>query len=201
VEITVERVERVEPERLLSYRWHPYAVEPGVDYAREPATLVEFHLADVADGTRLTVVESGFDHIPLECRATALRMNEGAGPSNSPASRAMSRRSAGTADLADAAPLFAALGDETRLGLVDRLGAGGPQSITHLTSGSAVTRQAVTKHLQVLADAGLAHDSRRGRERIWALDTERLDEARRLLNEIARQWDEALERLRTFVEE
>jgi len=69
-------VERVEPERLLSYRWHPYAVEPGVDYTHEPTTLVEFHLADVADGTQLTVVESGFDGIPLARRATALRMNE-----------------------------------------------------------------------------------------------------------------------------
>lgn len=69
-------VERVEPEQLLSYRWHPYAIEPGVDYTHEPTTLVEFHLADVADGTRLTVVESGFDDIPLARRATAFRMNE-----------------------------------------------------------------------------------------------------------------------------
>ena len=73
MEITVERVD---PERLLSYRWHPYAVEPGVDYTREPTTLVEFHLADVAEGTQLTVVESGFDLIPPERRATAFRMNE-----------------------------------------------------------------------------------------------------------------------------
>ncbi len=69
-------VERVDPERLLSYRWHPYAIEPDADYTHEPTTLVEFHLADVADGTRLTVVESGFDHIPLERRATAFRMND-----------------------------------------------------------------------------------------------------------------------------
>lgn len=73
LEITVERVER---EHLLSYRWHPYALEPGVDYASEPTTLVEFHLADVADGTQLTVVESGFDRIPPERRAIAFRMNE-----------------------------------------------------------------------------------------------------------------------------
>ena len=58
MEITVERVE---PEQLLSYRWHPYAVEPGVDYADEPTTLVEFRLAESPSGTRLTVVESGFD--------------------------------------------------------------------------------------------------------------------------------------------
>jgi uncharacterized protein YndB with AHSA1/START domain len=69
-------VERVEPEHLLSYRWHPYPSEPGVDVASEPMTLVEFHLADVADGTQLTVVESGFDRIPPARRATAFRMNE-----------------------------------------------------------------------------------------------------------------------------
>jgi uncharacterized protein YndB with AHSA1/START domain len=73
VEITVEQVQ---PEELLSYRWHPYAFEPGVDYASEPTTLVEFHLAEVADGTQLTVVESGFDDIPPERRAIAFRMND-----------------------------------------------------------------------------------------------------------------------------
>src|SRR5262245_41525612 len=57
-------VEQVDPERLLSLRWHPYAIEPGVDYSSEPTTLVEFRLAEVAGGTRLTVVESGFDRIP-----------------------------------------------------------------------------------------------------------------------------------------
>lgn len=113
----------------------------------------------------------------------------------------MSRPSAGAAGLAHAAPLFAALGDETRLALLDRLGAGGPQSITRLTTESSVTRQAITRHLHVLADAGLVHDIRRGRERIWALDTDRLDEARLYLDQIERHWDEALERLRVFVEE
>ncbi len=106
-----------------------------------------------------------------------------------------------TADLAHAAPLFAALGDETRLALVDRLCAGGPLSITRLTTGSAVTRQAITKHLHILADAGLVHDTRQGRERIWALDTDQFDEARRYLDGIARQWDEALGRLKMFVED
>lgn len=70
-------VEEVAPERLLSYRWHPYAVDPDVDYSSEPTTLVEFRLAEVAEGTRLTVVESGFDQIPAERRAEAFRMNEG----------------------------------------------------------------------------------------------------------------------------
>jgi len=69
-------VEQVDPEHLLSYRWHPYALEPDVDYAHEPTTLVEFHLADVVDGTQLTLVESGFDHIPLTRRATTFRMND-----------------------------------------------------------------------------------------------------------------------------
>ena len=113
----------------------------------------------------------------------------------------MSRANAETIDPADAAPLFAALGDETRLTLVDRLCADGPQSITRLTAGAAVTRQAITKHLQILADAGLVHDVRRGRERIWALDTDRLDEARRCLDQIERHWDAALERLKRFVED
>jgi DNA-binding transcriptional ArsR family regulator len=85
--------------------------------------------------------------------------------------------------------------------LLNQLSAEGPQSITRLTTGSAITRQAITKHLQILAEAGLVHDSRRGRERIWALDTNRLDEASLYLDQIAERWDEALERLRTFVEE
>jgi uncharacterized protein YndB with AHSA1/START domain len=70
-------VERVEPERLLSWRWHPHAVEAGVDYSSEPTTLVIFELEEVAGGTMLTVVESGFDRIPAARRATAFRMNEG----------------------------------------------------------------------------------------------------------------------------
>jgi uncharacterized protein YndB with AHSA1/START domain len=69
-------VEKVEPEGLLAFRWHPYAVNPDVDYASEPMTLVEFRLAEVADGTEVTVVESGFDRIPLARRAEAFRMND-----------------------------------------------------------------------------------------------------------------------------
>jgi uncharacterized protein YndB with AHSA1/START domain len=69
-------VERMEPERLLSWRWHPAAIEPGVDYSTEPTTLVVFELEDVAEGTRLTVIESGFDRIPLARRAQAFRMND-----------------------------------------------------------------------------------------------------------------------------
>lgn len=71
-------VDRVEPERLFSYRWHPYAVDPKVDYSPEPMTLVEFTLDEAGGGgTRLTIVESGFDRIPLARRAEAFRMNDG----------------------------------------------------------------------------------------------------------------------------
>ncbi len=73
MEITIERVD---PERLFSYRWHPYAIEPGVDYSGEPTTLVEFRLEDAAGGTWLTVTESGFDRIPVSRRAEAFRMND-----------------------------------------------------------------------------------------------------------------------------
>jgi uncharacterized protein YndB with AHSA1/START domain len=69
-------VERVEPERLFSYRWHPYAVDPSVDYSSEPTTLVEFRLEEAEGGTVLTIVESGFDRVPLARRAEAFRMNE-----------------------------------------------------------------------------------------------------------------------------
>ena len=72
-EITVERLE---PERLFSFRWHPYAVEPGVDYSAEPTTLITFTLDEVPDGIMLTVTESGFDRIPLERRAEAFKANE-----------------------------------------------------------------------------------------------------------------------------
>jgi uncharacterized protein YndB with AHSA1/START domain len=70
-------VDRIEPERLFSFRWHPAAVDPGVDYSNEPTTLVTFELEEVAEGTMLTVVESGFDQIPLARRAMAFAMNEG----------------------------------------------------------------------------------------------------------------------------
>lgn len=70
-------VERLEPERYFAYRWHPYAIDPKIDYSQEPATLVEFRLEDAGSGTTLTIVESGFDRIPLARRAEAFKMNEG----------------------------------------------------------------------------------------------------------------------------
>lgn len=105
------------------------------------------------------------------------------------------------ADLGEAAPVFVALGDSTRLALLDRLSSAGPLSITQLTAGSHKTRQAITRHLHVLAGAGLVRDARWGREHHWELDPDRLDEARRSLDRISRQWDDALARLKRFVEE
>ena len=102
--------------------------------------------------------------------------------------------------LQQTAPIFAALGDQTRLRLVARLSAGGPMSIARLTAGASVTRQAVTKHLRVLADAGLACSARKGRESVWELERKPLYEARLWLDGISAQWDAALDRLKTFVE-
>jgi uncharacterized protein YndB with AHSA1/START domain len=76
--VTMEMVvERLDPETLFSYRWHPYAIDPRVDYSGEPTTLVEFRLEEVAEGTRLTIVESGFDRLPAARRSEAFRMNDG----------------------------------------------------------------------------------------------------------------------------
>jgi DNA-binding transcriptional ArsR family regulator len=114
----------------------------------------------------------------------------------------MSRnRSAAAAKLTEAAPMFAALGDATRLRLVGRLSADGPLSIARLSEGAGVTRQAVTKHLQALGDAGLVRNTRRGRERIWELEPKRLERAQRFLGQIADEWDAAISRLKAFVEE
>lgn len=99
-----------------------------------------------------------------------------------------------------AAPLFAALGDETRLQLLLRLSSG-PESIAQLSANASVSRQAITKHLKVLSDAGLVRGRRQGREHIWQLQPKRLADARDYLDQISRQWDDALGRLKAFVED
>ena len=104
------------------------------------------------------------------------------------------------ATFAGSASVFAALGDETRLRLVSRLSDDGPMSIAKLTSGFAITRQAITKHLLVMEQAGLVRSAQHGRESVWRLEHERLAEARRHLQQISTQWDETLERLKSFVE-
>ncbi|EGF91926.1 arsR family transcriptional regulator [Asticcacaulis biprosthecium C19] len=100
----------------------------------------------------------------------------------------------------DEAALFAALGDDTRLGLVARLGEG-PSSIAGLTRGGDLTRQAVTKHLYVLERAGLVSCARLGRESLWELRRQRLEEARAFLDVMSQRWDDRLERLRVYVED
>ncbi|HMN66558.1 MAG TPA: metalloregulator ArsR/SmtB family transcription factor [Burkholderiaceae bacterium] len=98
------------------------------------------------------------------------------------------------------ANVFAALGDPTRLKLVAVLCAGGALSIAQLTANTDISRQGVTKHLQVLADAGLVRDLKLGRERLWQLEPEQIEEAKRTLDIIGRQWEVALGRLKTFAE-
>lgn len=102
--------------------------------------------------------------------------------------------------LLDSAPVFAALGDKTRLALVLRLIDSGPRAITELAAQSTVSRQAITKHLEVLESAGLVSDTKRGRERIWEVETKRFEEAGEQLAEISKRWDQALHRLKAFVE-
>jgi DNA-binding transcriptional ArsR family regulator len=104
-------------------------------------------------------------------------------------------RSSAARALAGSASTFAALGDQTRLRLVTRLTGAGPLSITQLADGLPITRQAVTKHLRVMEDAGLVRSSPRGRERVWQLEERRLQLARRHLETISREWDARLARL------
>ena len=106
-----------------------------------------------------------------------------------------------TVEPKSSASLFAALGEKTRLRLVSRLCDDGPMSIARLTAGSKVTRQAITKHLRVMEEARLVRSTRHGRESVWQLDRRRLEDARRYLELISKQWDDALGRLHKFVEE
>jgi DNA-binding transcriptional ArsR family regulator len=101
---------------------------------------------------------------------------------------------------AEAAPVFAALGDETRLHLLLRLCQDGPLSIARLSEDASITRQAITKHLDTLEDSGLLEAKRRGRERVYQFTPARLQAAKRYLEQVSAQWDGAIDRLRTFVE-
>jgi len=111
-----------------------------------------------------------------------------------------SRNRSGAAALKSRASVFAALGDETRLSVLGRLARGEPQSIARLTEGTRLTRQAVTKHLHVLEGAGVVRSVRVGRESRFTLEPRPIDEARAYLDVVSRQWDDALARLKAFVE-
>jgi DNA-binding transcriptional ArsR family regulator len=118
----------------------------------------------------------------------------------SPRRRAPSKATPQRSSPWNSAPIFAALGDRTRLRLIAVLCAGSAVSIAQLTSGTEITRQAVTKHLHVLADAGLVRHMKVGRERLWQFEPAQLEAARRSLELIAQQWDHALNKLKTAVE-
>ena|SRR5579872_1362899 len=98
------------------------------------------------------------------------------------------------------APVFAALGDETRLELVAKLCGGPPRSISQLAAGSRLTRQAITKHLRVLEKAEIVHSVRAGRESLFAFDPEPMEGIKKYLDFVSEQWDQALSRLKSFVE-
>ncbi|MBZ5628223.1 MAG: helix-turn-helix domain-containing protein [Acidobacteriia bacterium] len=99
------------------------------------------------------------------------------------------------------APVFAALGDETRLSLVAKLCGGQPYSISQLTQGSKLTRQAITKHLRVLECVGIVHSVRTGRESLFEFDRQPIEEIREYLDFVSQQWDQTLSRLKLFVED
>jgi DNA-binding transcriptional ArsR family regulator len=113
----------------------------------------------------------------------------------------MSRSRRSTAKLSARAPAFAALGDETRLLLVTKLSSGEPRSISQLTEGSRLTRQAITKHLRVLENAGIVRCTRAGRESRFAFDPEPIEDLKQYLQFVSEQWDQALSRLKSLVED
>jgi len=98
------------------------------------------------------------------------------------------------------APVFAALGDETRLALVAKLSSGAPRSISELTEGTALTRQGITKHLRILEKAGIVHSVRIGRESRFELNPAPITEVKEYLDHVSKQWDQTLSRLKSFVE-
>jgi DNA-binding transcriptional ArsR family regulator len=110
------------------------------------------------------------------------------------------RRNRTAASIGAPASIFAALGDETRLRLIARMSDAGPQSIASLADGFDISRQAISKHLRVMSDAGLAKSGRRGRETVWQLEQDGLAEARRYLQTISKDWDDKLRRLKHMVE-
>ena len=127
------------------------------------------------------------------------------GPSKREISRAILRKrrnsTAGSARARTHAPVFAALGDQTRLSLVVKLLDGPPRSISQLTAGTSLSRQAVTKHLRVLEDVGIVHSVQVGRENRFGLDPEPIENLKKYLETVSEAWDRALGRLKAFVED
>jgi DNA-binding transcriptional ArsR family regulator len=124
------------------------------------------------------------------------------GANRSKTSRGMSnKRHSRLSALKTRASVFAALGDETRLSVLAKLSNGKPQSISRLTAGTNLSRQAVTKHLRVLANAGVVRSVRIGRESLFGLEPRPIEEVRNYLDQVSRQWDDALTRLKSHVED
>ena len=192
--------EMTPPHRFV-WEWHPGEVDPGVDYSREPRTTVTFTLEPSERGTKLSVSETGFDAISLARRAQGLQGQQ-PGLGRSPGLAAEVCRS-GALNRAWPAPRCCSRRSATRRGwrccsacLVVR-----PRSRCSPSDFGAMTRQGVTKHLHVLADAGIIDGHRQGREQVWTLNPARLAECRRCLELIARGWDDALARLKTHIED
>ena len=112
-----------------------------------------------------------------------------------------SKRRSGLAATKTRAAVFAALGDETRLSVLGRLSDGEPQSISRLTAGTDLSRQAMTKHLRVLEGAGVVRSVRAGREHLFELEPKPIEDVRKYLEHVSRQWDDALARLKSLVED
>ena len=158
-----------------AFRWHPYGVEDGVDYSKEPTTLVEFTLDETADGVRSAHRGIRIRGHPRRAQGVGVRgqqrrlgRTDRAGAEVPHAQREGVSASA----VAAKAPLFDALGDPNRLRIITRLCDGGPSSTTDVTQAVAVSRQAATKHLMLLEAVGLVSSERKGRERIWRVQTE-----------------------------
>ena len=187
----------------LLVHWHPYAIDPKIDYSKETPTLVEFRLEKMAGGTLLVADRIRLRQSSGGRRARSVpherRRLDGADEEY----RALCRLEAVGQSLGGAAhaPVFAALGDETRLSLVAKLCDGSPQSISQLTEGSTLTRQAITKHLRVLESAGIVRSVRVGRESLFEFEPKPMDEIKAYLDRVSAQWDDALERLKSFVED
>ena len=181
----------IEPERRFAFTWHPYPVERDVDYSAEEPTLVEFGAPSRPPaGARVTVTESGFDRLPGHRRAEAFRMNDGGWKAYS---WRTSAPHVGGHEAAVAAPVIAALGDPTRLGLVAILADGRPRSVSELSEGRPISRQAVTKHLHVLEAAGVVGSLRRPAATPASRSVpDRIASARDYLDDVGRQWEAAL---------
>ena len=193
-----------EPERLFSFTWHPYAVDPEVDYSEETPTLVEFTLEPTAQGTLLRVVESGFDKIPAHRRDEAFRMNEGGWEAADEEHRAPCPTSGLAGSPRSRRAPSCSPPSATRRGSrsLAKLLSGEPQSISRLTEGTHLTRQAVSQNICASwKDAGVVRSARSGREALFELQPRPIEDARAYLDRIAQQWDDALNRLKLFVED